>query len=448
MILSGDRVLVAVSGGIDSVVLLDVLYRLSPKWPFHLLVGHIDHGLRAAASVEDAAFVRALAGHYGLACVQCSLSDADLDRHRSQGREGAARRARLNELQRLAKEAGAERIALGHTLDDQAETILYRIARGAGTRGLRGMAPVRGPFIRPLIHASRADIVAYAEEQGLTWRNDASNVDLSFARNRIRHRILPEFRAIHPRVAEVLCRDADLLGEYDEAMTFLVNQQLERLRIEADGSSLTLDRNALAAFPAPVFGLVLREALRRSRGVLDGMERVHIDAVRRLVTGTRAHGELSLPDIQVRMQRDALTFNSVPAPPVHPWELRVEVGETMLPDSDSVLELQVVPRANVDMASIRSDPWIEAADADRVAFPLVLRTRRPGDRFAPLGLGREMKLKTFLINERIPYFDRDRVPLLCDIRGILWVVGVRLSDTVTLSGHTQRVLLMRMKGVR
>ena len=96
MILSGDRVLVAVSGGIDSVVLLDVLYRLSPKWPFHLLVGHIDHGLRAAASVEDAAFVRALAGHYGLACVQCSLSDADLDRHRSQGREGAARRARLN----------------------------------------------------------------------------------------------------------------------------------------------------------------------------------------------------------------------------------------------------------------------------------------------------------------------------------------------------------------
>jgi len=448
MISNGDRVLVAVSGGLDSSVLLDVLHRLSVELLFDIVVGHVDHGLRGAASDQDAIFVQGLAEDHGLRAVQCRLTESDLDRQRSYGREGTARHARLAALETLAAEVGATRIALGHTMDDHAETILYNLARGTGPAGMRGIPPVRLPFIRPLIRTSRSDVHAYAVERELTWREDATNSDLTYARNRIRHRVLPELRRLNPRIVEALGRNADLLTDFDEAVALFVEERMTRLRIESDDPKLSLRRSELVTLPDPVLRLMLREGVRQARGDLNGIELTHIEAVRRLITSQRAHGELSLPELRIRMQGDVLTLSPSLAGPAPPWDMIVELGETRLPHDDSVLELRIVPMRAVDMDSVRSDRWIEAADADLVAFPFHLRTRQSGDRFAPLGLGQEIKLKDFLINEHAPYFDRDSIPLLCDGHAIVWVVGMRLSDTVRLSDRTQRVLLMRMKGIR
>jgi len=446
MIPKGARVLVAVSGGLDSIVLLDVLNQLSAELLFDIVVGHIDHGLRGAASTQDATFVHSVAESYGLAVAQHSLTKSDLEHHRTYGREGAARLARLAALETLAAEAGATRIALGHTVDDHAETILHHLARGAGPTGMRGISPVRLPFIRPLISTSRSDVHAYAVEHALRWREDATNSDLTYARNRIRHRILPELRTLNPRIVEALSRNAELLADLDEAVAFLVNERMPQLQIEPTGSACALRRSELAALPNPVLRLVLREGIRQARGNLEGIEFAHIEAVRDLIASQLAHGELSLPGLHVRMQSDVLAFSPAAPASVLPWKVAVDLGETRLPNGDSSLELSIVPTADVDMEAVRSDRWTEAADADCVTFPMQLRTRSPGDRFAPLGLGHEIKLKDFLINEHTPCFDRDNIPLLCDEHAIIWVVGVRLSDTVRLSDRTQRVLVMKMKG--
>ena len=448
MIPPGERVLVAVSGGLDSIVLLDVLHHLSAELPFDIVVGHIDHGLRGIASTQDAAFVHDLAGGYGLPAVQHNLTAADLDQLRSHGREGAARLARLAALEALAAQAGATRIALGHTTDDHAETILYRLVRGAGPTGVRGIPPVRIPFIRPLIRTSRSRVHAYAVARSLMWREDATNSDLTYARNRVRHRILPALRQLNPRIVEALVRNADLLDDLDEAVAFFIKERVTHLRVESNAPEFSLRKSELVMLPDSVLRLMLREGIRQTRGDLSGIELTHIEAIRKLITGQRAHGELSLPGLHVRMQNDVLAFAAATHASAPPWEMTVDLGETQLPYDDSSLELRIVPRTDVDLDSIQSDRWIEAADADRVTFPLRLRTREPGDRFAPLGLGEEIKLKGFLINEHAPYFDRDSIPILCDSHAIIWVVGMRLSDTVKLSDRTQRVLLMRMKGIR
>ena len=448
MIPDGARVLVAVSGGIDSVVLLHVLLNLSAELSFDLVIGHIDHGLRGAASELDSQFVQDLAAATGLPFSRQVLTTADMEAYRSQGREGAARHARLAALKVLADEVGATRIALGHTLDDHAETVLYHLTRGAGPTGLRGIPPVRLPFIRPLIRAPRADIRAYAVAHSLAWREDATNADPTFARNRIRHHVLPELRIINPRVTEALSRTADLLSGLEEASAFLVREKLSQMILSRDEEALSVNRTQLAQLPTPALRLVLREGVRTVRGSLTGISLAHIDALRDLITGSRAHGELFLPGIHARLQGNALEMRSESPDSPSSWDMTVDLGETQLPNSDDILSLKIESIADIDLDSIRANPWVEAADADRIALPLHLRTRQTDDRFFPLGLEREIKLKDFLINEHAPYYGRDRIPLLCDCRGIIWVAGMRLSDTVKLTDQTQHVLMMRVKGVR
>ncbi|MCK5828092.1 tRNA lysidine(34) synthetase TilS, partial [Candidatus Bipolaricaulota bacterium] len=321
MIEKGAHVLVAVSGGIDSIVLLHVLCTLSSERSFTVSVGHIDHGLRGEASELDSGFVQDVATATGLPFLRQILTSANLAAHKSHGREGAARNARLSALSALADEVGATRIALGHSLDDHAETILYHLARGAGATGLRGISPVRLPFIRPLIRVARADIHAYAVAHSLTWREDASNADVTFARNRIRHHVLPELRLINPRITEALSRNADLLTDLDEASGFLVRERILQVMLNRDEEPFSLSRDKLTKLPSPVLQLVLREGIRHVRGNLEGISLAHIDDVRALVTSSKGHGEVFLPDIRIRRQGNVLEMLSEPVDSPDSWSL-------------------------------------------------------------------------------------------------------------------------------
>lgn len=444
MIPHGSRIVAAVSGGLDSVVLLRILHGLAEDLGFSITVAHLDHALRVD-SVGDATFVKELGAELSLPVVAERSDVGALATSKRMGIEETAREARRAFLDRTARDVGAERIALGHTADDQAETILFRLARGTGLEGLRGMAAVSGKIIRPLLYTSRADVRGYAENQSLRWREDATNLDLRFSRNRIRQRVLPELRAVNPEAAEALQRAGTLADEALDALAYLVADLWPKLDPIEESGRVELSRAALAALPESVQAFVLREGFRRARGTLRGLERAHVVAARQLVAQSAPTAALDLPQARVDVIANrVLIRGELPIiEPAQAWSVTLPLGHTVLPEQRLAVDVSVEPlsrRGEVPEA----DEWTELADADSISFPLTLRTRLEGDRFSPLGMNRDVRLKDFLINQRIPRAERAMLPLLCDQEKLVWVVGIRLSERAKIDRSTTRVLRMRV----
>ncbi len=447
MLEQGERVLVAVSGGVDSVVLLDILRRLAAESPLEIMIAHLDHGLRGEEAREDARFVARLARKEKLALIEKKLDVAKFSKEKRIGIEEGARLLRRDFLRAAADEVGATKIALGHTQNDRGETILFNLIRGAGPTGLVGIRPVNRSvncsLIRPLIEVSREEILSYARSRDLSWREDRTNQDLSFSRNRIRHRILPLLREMNPRVLAALQRTADLLVEEELALDeLLAPLWVEVLIVQTEGQ-IVIQRGRLSQLSKGLQALLLRRGVARLRGDLQGIEKVHIDALLGLVASQRTHGKLDLPGFVARFQGDELTLGKGEMENPLSFEVPIALGRTKIPSLGISLDLSIEDRIESGKSQITEDREVEVADADRVQFPLHVRGRHPGDRFAPLGLGGEKKLKDFYIDERVPFYERDSIPLLCDRQKIIWVVGLRLSDTVRVTSETKRVLIMR-----
>lgn len=482
----GERVLVAVSGGVDSVVLLDILHLLSVERGLELIVAHLDHGLRGEDSREDARFVAESARGKGLQVI-CKRIDLRACSERARrGLEETGRFLRHRFLLRTANKVGATKIALGHTQNDRAETFLFNLIRGTGPTGLVGMGPfglrpvglrpvglrsaslqqVTGckedvTVVRPLIEVSREEIIAYARSRNLPWREDCTNQDVAFSRNRIRHQILPLLQEMNPRVLQALIRTADLIGEEQRVLDDLLTPLWGEIVIGEEEGRIVLHRGRLADCSAGLQALLLRRGIAQARGIADGIAdgiaadggnlqgiaKVHIDALRRLVASPRAHGQLDLPGLSARVQMDELVLGGSRPAAVHLPETTLKLGRTDIPVLGISLDLAIVDWDGERASLVKESSDLEVADAKQVTFPLSLRSRRTGDRFAPLGLGGTKKLQDFLIDTGVPYYERDLVPLLCDQERIIWVVGLRLSDAVRITPTTSRVLIMRQEAI-
>jgi len=438
-------ILVAVSGGVDSVVLLHALAELSSEFDLELAVAHMNHGWRDDADADEA-FVSTIAEHACITFVSERADEEEIASFRQYGREGAAREVRRAFLRRVADRLDTSFIATGHTADDRAETILYNLARGTGLAGLAGIAPISAPFIRPLLGVGRKGALAYANANDLAWREDSTNEDVSIRRNRIRHRVLPELSEINPKAVDAVCRAGDHARSAGESEALLTSMLWPRITVFEEPGEIRLHRMELLALPPSVRPLPLREAFRRVRGDLDGIDREHIAALIRLLEACEGHADLPLPRLHVRIDGDEVSLSRAPFTESAPWESQVELGRTELPDRGFAIELQVSEKRAETTPS--DERHIEVADADRVVFPLTIRNRREGDRFTPLGMSFPVKLKDFLISERVPYFSRDDVPLLCDRDRILWVAGVRLSNEVRVDETTTRTLMMSLEVLR
>ncbi len=295
------RLLVACSGGCDSVVLFDLLVRLAPAHGIALVVAHLDHGWRAD-STADAAFVEQLADQHGLPVV----AERAEPMTRSGSLEQQFREARLEFLGRVARAHGCDAVALGHTLDDQAETILMRLARGAGGAGLAGMSARSRHgdllLVRPLLATGRQQLRDYAVARELEWRDDPSNADESFTRNRIRHSVMPELERAVPGASGSMARAAGLIDDDERWLQEVAARELGRLRLD-DGTygGMTLDATGLVGLPLALGRRVLREALHRLRGHLRGLERGHVDAALE-VAGGGPEAARDLPGVRVRRE--------------------------------------------------------------------------------------------------------------------------------------------------
>jgi tRNA(Ile)-lysidine synthase len=309
----GEVVLLALSGGADSVALLDALCLLRRPRGFQVAAAHLDHRLRPGSG-DDAAFCRALCERLD---VLLHVGEADVAarvRREGGGLEQAARRERYGFLRRVQRETGAVAIAVAHTRDDQAETLLLHLLRGSGATGLGGMRPRVGPVVRPLLGLSRREVVAHLRERGLAWRDDPTNADPALLRNRVRHELLPYLEArFNPRLRGGLARTARLLAEEAAYLRARADALLDRIA-RPDGDALVLERSGLARAPAAVARVAIRQALSRAGG-LSGVRAVHVERILALA-GTATAGQLPLPGgREVRYRRGVLRVEARPAAP-------------------------------------------------------------------------------------------------------------------------------------
>ncbi len=439
-----ESVLVAVSGGPDSVALLHLFGRLRAESRFPLSVAHLNHALRGEESDMDEAFVADLSLRYQVPYISRKLSPGQLG-GAPEGMEAAARKVRYDFLRDAAGRVGAARVALGHTKSDQAETLLLRLLRGSGPRGLGGIHPSRdGLFIRPLLESSREEVEAYLRNSGERWREDSSNQDLRRTRNRIRHQLMPLLQSqYNPEVVDVLSRTTSVLREEDEYLDSVVRELARRLvRQEEQGIALAIP--AVRVLPPALRRRLLRSFLEKATPPLSPpLDFETTLALEDLVTAGRHQTALTLgPGLEIRVLYADLVAVSKPAPPGRASVPLPVPGEATWPELGVRLRArQVSPREAGDPKST-STPERAFLDADALPGPLALRRRREGDLFRPLGAPGESKLKSFLIDHKVPQPVRDRIPLVVAGDKIAWVVGYQIDDRFKVTSRTQRVLVL------
>lgn len=435
---AGDTVIVAVSGGADSAALLDMLVSLE-YLRLNIVLAHLNHGLRGAESDGDADFVAGLALRYGLPLEAGAADVREMGRLRGLSLEEAGRAARYEWFDELAEKHGAQRVALGHHADDQAETFLLRLLRGAGTTGLCGMRPLAaGRYVRPLLGLSRAEIVAYLELRGLSWRNDSSNGDTNFLRNRIRHECLPYLASYNPAIAERLNAAAEILAADEAVLETLTDQVFGRLSsIGSSGVSLNLPPTR--AELAGVRFRLYRRAVLTLKGDLARISGSHLKQIDELVSSARVNGGLSLPGgLKVRRSYETLHF-SLPVQESGAWSREVLIegpGRYPLPCGGTLTVRMTAP----------PDAWesVPASrayfDPRRTPFPWNVRTFRPGDRFRPFGMKGSKKVKDYFIDAKVPATLRRDLPLLFRGDELLWVCGLRVAEAGRINSGSLEVV--------
>jgi tRNA(Ile)-lysidine synthase len=378
---SGERVVVSVSGGPDSLALLSILREILPVVPLHLSVAHFDHGWRSD-SRDDRDFVAAMAEQWGFDFHTARAPDG------MPRTENAARAARYAFLRQTAASTNSTAIALGHTQDDQVETLLLHLLRGSGSRGLSAMRRRDGDLARPLLDISRREIEAYLARLHLVARRDPSNDDPRFTRNRLRQQLLPAIDAFDPAARELLARTADILGEEDRYL----EDQVAQLP-----AAPPTDRDAFARLPPALQRRVIRRLIP--------------DAGFREIEAARTTPNLA-------------SVNSLPRP----------AGE------GQGAGLLNATTCSCDRATFKARDQVGHLDADLVQPPLTVGTRKPGDRMRPLGLAAPKRLQDILVDAHIPRHLRDSLPVVSDRDEIVWIPGVTVAETKRVTSRTKRQL--------
>ena len=448
---AGEKLLVAVSGGADSVCLLHILVGLRAELKIKLHIAHLNHQLRSTESEADAEYVSELARKLD---IPATIERREVKGYQKQKRlspEEAAREVRYHFLTETAGATGAERVAVGHTRDDHIETILMHLIRGAGTRGMRGLQPYTEwsaksgglIVIRPLLEVSHEDTEGYCRRHRLAPRLDTSNLSLSPLRNRIRQQLLPLLQGYNPGIAEALLRTGRIAGDDIDFLDGETARLWDKV-CRQEGEAVILEREGVDRLPPTMQRYLLRAGAERLLGSAKDIEMRHIEEMMALL-GKAAGKRLSLPGGLIfatgyDRYQIATDVNGLSPLPRLEGETELNIpGKTLLPGWR--IEATITERRKMP----QEDEFTARLDLARTGDKLTVRARKRGDRFQPLGLPQPKKLGEFMIDARIPQAWRRDIPIVCSPSNIVWVAGWRIDERVKVSQDTKQVLCLKFE---
>ncbi len=454
---TADKILLSVSGGADSTALLYVMSALQAAGVIRaeLLCAHINHQLRGAEADGDEEFVAAQAESLKLAVTTRRIDVRGFARDRKMSIETAARVLRLEELVDIAKANNCAWVATGHQKNDNAETVLQRLRRGTGIRGLGGIWPVRSfgdgiSFVRPLLCVSRGEIVEYLKGRGLQWREDRTNVNCTYRRNYIRHRLLPELQR---DCSGCIVEELSELAESSRKFYSLVCERAKKVwegLADFSGGILKLDLEVFRREAAAVKVELVRRGLTAVGSGEGDLTQRHYGRILQLAEQNESGKRIELPGgFVVQREYGKLIFKRAGANLKTEEQIdksmqvkirgRVKFGRYLI-------EAVVLEAGECDIERFRAEKneFVEWFDFEKVKEPLVVRYRQAGDRFTPLGLGEEKKVGKFLTAARVPQKVREKVLVVADSKRIIWVWPVRISEQVKLTNQTRKVLQLQI----
>lgn len=456
-----DRVVVAVSGGPDSMALLHILHEFNRTldWSLKIHVAHLNHRIRGEDADHDAAFVHAAADGLQLPCTVETRDIPAIATERGLAVEETGRQERYAFFGRVALQTGSNLVALAHHADDNAETILHRIIRGTGLRGLSGIPRIRTlsassdvRIIRPLLRWRREQIMEYVNNSGIAYRDDATNASDEIMRNRIRNRVLPMLEQdINPQAREALIRLGEQAEWLEEFLRETVQRTFETLIISRNDRELILNADALARKSRIVQAELVRLGYRSLGLGEQDLSFAHLVSVLDLIADPASGKQAVLPNgLTVGKRYHQLTF-SLPIDEsreaIAP-EIAVNLpGVTILPIRRLEIDCAILEVSEKDIPDLRraATRMEEYLDFEAIRPPLVVRKRRPGDRFFPLGAPGSKKLSDFLTSNKVDPRERERIAVLCDHLGPIWIIGHRIDDRVKMTALTRQVLRLKAR---
>ena len=455
-----DRVLMGISGGPDSVTLLNILLSFKKRYNLSFFIAHLDHKLRGKESDEDVNFVKNLAQELDLPCEVKSCNLVKITRKEHLTLEEAAREYRYKFFIETARKFKTNKIALGHNADDQVETVLMRFLRGSGLEGLIGIPPVRGKIIRPLIECSRAEIEEYCKENTIEYRTDSSNKEVVYFRNKIRLELLPLLsKSYNKNIKDTILRLSSIMSEVSRYLNQETELFFKEVARRESPDTVIIDLKKFTSLPLALKRRIVRKSIEVVKGNLFSISFGHTNEILKLTECQLGEKEICLPGnlLARKIYSEILIFKKrVSKNQIGdistPWEYDILIpGKTEINSLDIRVEIEIL-----DSRDIRSylyftgkkskGEFLEFIDYNKIKLPLKLRNRRGGDRFYPLNMKGLKKIKDFFIDNKIPKSYRDLIPILVDSEDqIIWIMGMRLDDRVKVNFDTKKVLRVKAK---
>ncbi|RKD22785.1 tRNA lysidine(34) synthetase TilS [Ammoniphilus oxalaticus] len=452
---AGDRILVGVSGGVDSMALLDILRRLSKKNDWSIYAAHLNHCFRGEESRQDAAYVARICEQWSIPCKIGETDVPKMIRDKKMNTQTASRIARYDFFRSVANVWRIDKLALAHHANDQAETVLMRVLRGTGIEGLAGIPISRQEagfqITRPLLSVNKEDLIAYCNQRGIKPRVDSSNEKTTYHRNFLRLEVIPWLeQTVNPSLQTALIQLSEIAEQENNLLDVLASETCQQMITQRGETKVVIKRklflNSHLALQRRMVKLIFTylDANQANIGF------IHIDRICEWVEQGRVSSRLELPNgALVRREYDQIIFTlsslSIPTDSLFSYKMDVP-GSVYIHEAKLWVVAEMVDQAVVGMDSLNEE--VAMFDADEIKGPLILRNRRKGDRISLLGMKGRKRVKDLLIDQKIPLAKRDQIPILADEAGILWLAGVRRSDRALITEHTKRSLVIRLEKER